>query len=119
MADLRGVDIRKTIMNYADLRGAALRDACRRGTQLYRADLRHISWVGASLTGADLTGANLGDSDGLDASQLADTLIDNTTLLPQSLQGNPWVAARIADCERANAIEDHGCPPRTAQPPSG
>ncbi|MFI5591666.1 pentapeptide repeat-containing protein [Amycolatopsis sp. NPDC051758] len=119
MADLRGADLTKTIMNYADMRGAALEGACLHGARLYRADLRRVSWAGASLTGADLSGANLSDSDIVDASQLADVVIDSTTILPQILREDPWVAARIEDCESVSAAGGRRCPPRTPEPLSG
>lgn len=116
-ADLRGADLTTAIMSYADLRGAMLAEACLNGAHLYRADLRSTSLTGADLTGTDVRGAHLGEIEGLEARQLSTALIDNETILPRSLRDNPWVIARIADCNDTHARhEGHFCPPPTPAP---
>ncbi|MBW5737328.1 pentapeptide repeat-containing protein [Listeria monocytogenes] len=53
-ADLRGANLRRANLSYADLNGADLR-----GANLRRANLSYADLNGANLSGANLSGANL------------------------------------------------------------
>jgi uncharacterized protein YjbI with pentapeptide repeats len=75
--DLHGAFVRRTDLSYANLEGA----------NLAHADAAHASFRGAQLKGTNLKGtilkgADLRDAKGLTAEQLAEAVIDETTLLP-------------------------------------
>ncbi|MEY9856589.1 hypothetical protein ABH935_002193 [Catenulispora sp. GAS73] len=97
-ADLRGLDLSLTVLTSADLDDADLRQADLTNATFYRAALQDTMLAGAILTGADFSGSDLSATQGLTAEQLADAVIDATTVLPDVLADDPWVAARLADC---------------------
>lgn len=117
-ADLRGVDFRGSILNYADLCMAWLGEARLDGVALFAADLRGARMDGAALVKADLRAADLRESCGLTALQLSTAAIDETTKLPGALREDSWVAARLADCARWDAMhgERTSCAPPTSSP---
>ena len=77
LANLSGGDLRRTDLSLANLRGADLRSADLRGANLVGARL-----IGADFEGADLRGADLSTAEDLTIEQLAETIGDDTTLLP-------------------------------------
>ncbi|MCX5345962.1 pentapeptide repeat-containing protein [Streptomyces atratus] len=117
-ADLRGVDFRRSILNYADLCLAWLGKARLDGVGLFAADLRGAQMNEAILVQTDLRAADLRECEGLTAHQLSVAAIDTTTRLPDVLQDDPWVVARLEDC--GSWDRQHGttaCAPPTPQPP--
>lgn len=109
-ADLRGLDLSLSALAAADLRGADLRQADLTRAGFYRADLQGAWLRGATLTGTGFLGTDLSQVAGLTAEQLADALIDATTALPAALAGDPWVSARIADCQTWLSLPDGSRP---------
>ncbi|MDX3591379.1 pentapeptide repeat-containing protein [Streptomyces sp. ID03-2B] len=117
-SDLRGVDFRGSIMNYADFCLGWLAGARLDGVGLFAADLRGTHLLDAELAGADLRSADLRESD-VTAEQLSVAAIDATTRLPDSLQNDSWVAARLEECgnwDRANRSQRTCAPPTPPSP---
>jgi hypothetical protein len=121
-ADLRGLDLRLSALAASDLRRANLQQADLTSAGFYRADLRGTRLGKATLTHADFLGTDLSEAEGLTAEQLADALIDGTTKLPDALAADPWVAARVADCQAWLRLPDGGRPDdgpaKTPKPPA-
>ncbi|WP_055585569.1 pentapeptide repeat-containing protein [Peterkaempfera griseoplana] len=115
-ADLRGADLREAILNGADLSGAVLASAQLDQAQLAKASLRGAHLSGASLLGTDLRGADLTDAVSLTAEQLSGAVLDEHTVLPPELAGDPWVVARIEACRVWQ--ERHGEQPADAPAPT-
>ncbi|MGW0628224.1 pentapeptide repeat-containing protein [Streptomyces sp. NPDC002758] len=117
-ADLRGVNMKRTILNNADMCFAWLVNARCDRAALCRVDLRGALLNGTNFFEADLSGADLRETDGLTAKQLAAATIDEETRLPDYLVGDPWVAARLADCRvwAASNQQQRFCAPPTPQP---
>lgn len=115
-ADLRGVNMRRTILNNADMCYVWLDDALCEQTQFSRADLRHAVLERTNFAGARLDGADLRETHGLTPEQLAVAHIDEETQLPDYLVGDPWVAARLADCLSWEALDSRRCAPPTSEP---
>lgn len=119
-ADLRGADLRGAILNRADLSLSILHGALLDGAQFSEADLRG-AYLGdeSTLLGTDLGGADLTETEGLTAAQLAGALLDEETRLPPDLATDPWVRARLTDCatwrtHRSSPTDPP--PPPTARP---
>lgn len=119
-ADLRGADLRGTIATGADLRWAWFDEADLSHTSLTRTQLRGARMKNTDLTETQLEDADLRDVKGLTAQQLSRALLDDKTLFSPELTEDPWVKARIRDC---NALPDDAgpwaCPPPTPRPESG
>ena len=86
-ADLHGANLLLANLTDSDLRRADLSMANLKGADLRRADLRGANLVGARLIGADFEGAdlraaNLSTAEDLTVEQLAETIGDGTTQLP-------------------------------------
>ncbi len=86
-ADLNGVNLVLADLTHALLRNADLTMANLKGADLRWSDLRGANLVGArligaELEGADIRGANLSTAEDLTAEQLAETVGDGTTLIP-------------------------------------
>jgi pentapeptide repeat protein len=96
-ADLRGLDLSKTILTGANLRKALLQQSDLTNASFLNADLRSAGLSGANLTAAEFIGANLKQAYGLTAAQLSHALFDSSTKLPDELEDDPWIAARLAD----------------------
>ncbi|MFJ8158738.1 pentapeptide repeat-containing protein [Streptomyces sp. NPDC094468] len=120
-ADLRGADLSGVILTGADLRHARLARACLDQALMADADLRGALLSDATLLGADLSGADLTDTTGLTASQLAGTVIDEETQLPPGLASDPWVLARLDACRtlRDQPQRDPFVPPPPTAAPTG
>ncbi len=117
-ADFRGTDLRRSIVNYADLRYAWLSKANLTDTSVSSANLRGAAFGNAILTRTRLDGSDLRNATGLTAAQLSAAYIDSTSKLPPELAADPWVIARISDCETWSATHDDpwACPPPTHLP---
>lgn len=83
----------------ADLTGADLQSAQLRGAVLRNARLVRAHLGDASLEGTDLRGADLSDATGLTPGQIAQAVVDGTTILPPGLQ--PHRAAMLASSQPA------------------
>ncbi|MEU7306311.1 pentapeptide repeat-containing protein [Streptomyces sp. NPDC007206] len=116
-ADLRGAELSGAILTSADLRHACLARACLDQALMARADLRGALLSEATLLGADLSGADVRDTTGLTAQQLAGSVLDEETKLPPVLESDPWVEARLAACRtwRDQQRDSLTPPPPTAQ----
>ncbi len=79
--NLSGAKVRRTDLSRANLSDANLSYA-----DLTGANLRGANLAGAILTGTILCGADLRDVINLTKKQLADAVVDETTILPSSLQ---------------------------------
>jgi uncharacterized protein YjbI with pentapeptide repeats len=79
--DLSGAKVRRTNLSHANLTRANLSHADLTGANLTGANL-----AGAILTGTILRGADLSDVKNLTKEQLADAVVDNTTILPSQMQ---------------------------------
>ena len=89
IANLIGGDLRRADLSMANLRGADLRRADLRGANLIGARL-----IGADFEGADLRGTNLATAEDLTIEQLAETIGDDTTILPDDTPRPPrWTDA--------------------------
>jgi uncharacterized protein YjbI with pentapeptide repeats len=77
--DLAGVFIRRT-----DLSGANLERADLRGADCSYVNFRGANFRGAKLTGAILRGADLTGAHNLTRAQLAEAVIDEKTILPDT-----------------------------------
>ncbi|WP_407636822.1 pentapeptide repeat-containing protein [Hamadaea tsunoensis] len=120
-ADLRGADLRGTILNSASLHLAILDGADLGPASLHGADLRGARLSRTNLAGAMLEGADLRGAIGLTAEQLSPALIDASTQLSPDLANDPWVVARLRDCEKylaSPARKPWGCPTATQRPTS-
>jgi len=116
-SDLRGVVMKGSILNTADMCYAWLTDARCDRAFMYRVDLRGAMLINATFTETGLEGADLRETSGLTAQQLASAFIDAETRLPDHLMHDPWVAARLADCVAwAEGNHTKTCPPPTPQP---
>ncbi|MEU7025305.1 pentapeptide repeat-containing protein [Streptomyces sp. NPDC046275] len=113
-ADLRGVDLRGSILNGSDLSAASLHNAQLTGVQFHRARLCGVGLTGADVLGADFSEADLRDVIGLTADQLSGARIDEATKMPEALENDPWVIARIEACRTWQ--EEHG--PLSTPPPT-
>ena len=78
--DLSGARVRRTDLSHANLTRANLSRA-----DLTGANLRGANLAGAVLTGTILRGADLSDVKNLTKTQLAEAVIDETTILPSNL----------------------------------
>ncbi|MFD4546293.1 pentapeptide repeat-containing protein [Streptomyces sp. NPDC058466] len=116
-ADLRGVVLKGSILSTADMCFAWLSDArCDRAV-MYKVDLRGAMLGKATFVETTLDGADLRETSGLTAQQLASAFIDAETRLPDHLVHDPWVATRLADCVAwAEGNHTKSCPPPTPQP---
>ena len=84
-ADLAGANLTHAGLSEANLRAANLRNA----------RLDYADFAGADLSEANLRGADLQNAKNLTPSQLAQSLGDASTVLPEHLQGSvPWSPAR-------------------------
>ncbi|MGW5325242.1 pentapeptide repeat-containing protein [Streptomyces sp. NPDC004014] len=115
-SDFRGVDFSHAIFTEADMRGSRLDKAKLDHALLARVDLRGAHLGDSSLVGAFLDGADLRDCGGLTAEQLASAYIDDSTKLPNRLETDEWVRARIATCV---ASENHRPVPSPTARPTG
>ncbi|WP_420063593.1 pentapeptide repeat-containing protein [Micromonospora chokoriensis] len=118
-ADLRGASLQRTIANGADLRWAWLGESDLRSSAISGANLRHALLDGAQLERVHFDGSDLRGAQGLTAEQLSVAFIDSTTKLPEALRDDPWVLARVIDCEawrEAHEREPWACPPQTLRP---
>ncbi|HEX3882557.1 MAG TPA: pentapeptide repeat-containing protein [Stellaceae bacterium] len=79
--DLSGARIRRTDLSHANLTGANLSHADLTGANLQGANL-----ADAILTGTILCGADLSNVKNLTKEQLADALVDETTILPTGVR---------------------------------
>ena len=90
LANLSGGDLRRADLSMANVKGADLRRADLRGANLVGARL-----IGADLEGADLRGADLSTAEDLTIEQLAETIGDDMTRLPDDMPRPPrWVDAQ-------------------------
>jgi uncharacterized protein YjbI with pentapeptide repeats len=100
-ASLRFATLSGANLDGADLSGADLTDARLDGSNLANADLSeavldHTDFANASLAGADLRGANLSKARNLTEAQLAETLGNEATILPASLNApESWTAPAV------------------------
>ncbi|MFI1567595.1 pentapeptide repeat-containing protein [Streptomyces sp. NPDC020490] len=116
-ADLRGVVMKGSILNTADMCFAWLIDARCDGAAMHRVDLRGALLEKSTFVETDLAGADLRETRGLTAQQLSSAFIDAETRLPDHLVNDPWAAARLADCVAwAEENRANTCPPPTPQP---
>lgn len=116
-ADLRGADMRGTIATFADLSGAWLSGADLRRASFSRAIFSGADFRGTLLLRTMLDGADLREVEGLTPEQLSGASIDARTLLPASLASDPWVEARLIDCDVPEAEKTPWfCPPPTPAP---
>jgi hypothetical protein len=117
-ADLRGADLTRAILNGAELCHAWLGSTRLDHAHLSSADLRGARLDGTTMLGADLAGADLRDTHSLTAEQLSGAFIDDTSRLPSELAADPWVVARLADCQawREQHTPNEPPPPPTARP---
>ncbi|MEV0219503.1 pentapeptide repeat-containing protein [Streptomyces sp. NPDC050704] len=116
-ADLRGVVMKGSILNTADMCFAWLADARCDRAGMYRVDLRGAMLNKATFVETSLDGADLRETSGLTAQQLSSAFIDAETRLPDHLAHDSWVAARLADCAAwAEGNHTKTCPPPTPQP---
>ncbi len=88
---LRGVDLRDSFLDGADLSGSDLSSACLRRASLKQIDLRGAKLVGADLTGTNLAGADLRDAD------LTGAALAGTNLAGADLRGANLAGAKIID----------------------
>ncbi|MEV6055869.1 pentapeptide repeat-containing protein [Streptomyces sp. NPDC052107] len=118
-ADLRGADLTRAILNGAQLCHARLGSARLDHAHLSDADLRCARLDGTILLGAYLAGADLRDTRSLSAEQLSGAFIDETSRLPSELATDPWIIARVADCQawRERHASNEPPPPPTPRPP--
>jgi uncharacterized protein YjbI with pentapeptide repeats len=79
--DLSGARVRRTDLSHTNLTRANLSHA-----DLSGANLRGANLAGAILTGTILRGADLNGVINLTKEQLANAVIDDTTILPSELQ---------------------------------
>ena len=99
-ASLRFASLAATNLEAADLAGAnlthaGLSEANLRAANLRNARLDYADFAGADLSEANLRGADLQNAKNLTPSQLAQSLGDASTVLPEHLQGSvPWSPAR-------------------------
>ncbi|MEU6401218.1 pentapeptide repeat-containing protein [Streptomyces sp. NPDC046985] len=108
-----------SILNTADMCFAWLIEARCDQAAMFRVDLRGAFLKKSTFVETSLDGADLRETSGLTAQQLAPAFIDVETRLPDHLANDPWVAARLADC--VAWAEENGantCPPPTPQPPT-
>lgn len=78
--NLQGANIRRTSLRNASLRGANLSRA-----NMTSVDLRGADLADANLKGTILIGADLRDVRNLTRKQLAEAIVDATTILPERL----------------------------------
>jgi len=79
--DLSGARVRRTDLSKANLTGANLSNA-----DLTGANLRGANLANATLKGTILRGADLRDAINLTKEQLADAVVDDTTILPAKIK---------------------------------
>ena len=89
--DIHGAFVRRTDLSYANLDGANLAYA-----DATNAIFRGAQFKDANLTGTILKGADLRDAKGLTAEQLAEAVIDETTLLPDYIEREEVAKLRMA-----------------------
>ncbi len=99
-ANLRGaqvtaVDFRKADLREADLEGADLRESTGQGASLERANAKD-----AMLSGCILVESNLAGVSGLTPRQVEAAILDETTVLPETVQAQ-LTAASFASLARA------------------
>jgi uncharacterized protein YjbI with pentapeptide repeats len=88
------LDLHGAFLRRADLSATNLTRANFAGTDFTDANLRGSDFAEADLRGAILRGADLRDAQNLTAEQLADAVIDDTTLLPSYLSYEDLVRQR-------------------------
>jgi uncharacterized protein YjbI with pentapeptide repeats len=88
--DIHGAFVRRTDLSYANLEGANLAYA-----DATNAIFRGAQFKDTNLKGTILKGADLRDANGLTAEQLAEAIIDETTLLPDYIELEDVVAAKL------------------------
>jgi len=88
------LDLHGAFLRRADLSATNLSRANFAGTDFTDANLRGSDFAEANLRGAILRGADLRDAQNLTAEQLADAVIDDTTLLPSYLSCEDLVRQR-------------------------
>jgi uncharacterized protein YjbI with pentapeptide repeats len=87
--DIHGAFVRRTDLSYANLERANLAYA-----DATNAIFRGANFKDANLKGTILRGADLRDAKGLTAEQLAEAIIDETTLLPDYIAREQLVGLR-------------------------
>lgn len=104
--DLHGAFIRRTDLSGANLSNANLSNADCTGVNFRGANFRGTILKGTILRGADLT-----DARNLTPEQLAEALVDDTTLLPAHLLRKPaTLSATETDSTSAPAARDDSSP---------
>ena len=76
------LDIHGAFVRRIDLSGASLREADLSGADATNAKFRGADFAGAVLSGTILRGADLTDAKNLTVEQLAESIIDEATILP-------------------------------------
>jgi uncharacterized protein YjbI with pentapeptide repeats len=87
--DIHGAFVRRTDLSYANLEGANLADA-----DATNANFRGAKFKDAILKGTILRGADLREAKGLTTEQLAEAILDETTLLPDYIERERLVKLR-------------------------
>ncbi len=90
--DLRGQDLSRRFLQYADFREAQLENV-----NFYMADLAGASFKGANLAGANLAGANLAGAD------LRDAILTNANMLVSDLNGAVLNGANLSGSRNLTA----------------
>lgn len=93
-ASLRAAFLRRAILVQTDLSETDLK-----GADLHNATLTGTDVSGAALTAIDFTHADLRAVVMLTAAQLADAIVAPSTMLPEDLEKDAWVLARIEACK--------------------
>ncbi|MBS7537890.1 pentapeptide repeat-containing protein [Ancylobacter lacus] len=78
----RRLDIHGAFVRRTDLSGTSLRGANMAGADATNAVFRHADFAGAHLRGTILRGADLTGAKNLTVEQLAEAVIDDSTILP-------------------------------------
>ena len=105
-ANLTAADLEAADMRGADFAHARFDNANLRDTNLSSAFLEHANFVGANLAKANLSGANLYHAKNLTETQLEETILSNSTILPANLSGSvAWSMATVADTPTLEPLE--------------